>query len=243
MRNLGVGVKASSGMSRLSRQADWAVHSMRNATASSFVARRFPLPLLAFLVWYSAGTLPLGAQVAGTYQVDPTESKIEIHLFKGGFFSSLGDNHLISLTRFSGTALLSPSSDWKADLSADTASLKVIDPWGDPDERREVEETMLGPQQLDASHFPKIELHSISFDPTSQDTAWHLLANVQLHGVTRREQFSLDCQQIGDKLQIRGQKMFKLTDFNIQPFSKAFGAVKVKNEFEVTYNIVLHRIR
>ncbi|HZT69500.1 MAG TPA: YceI family protein [Terriglobia bacterium] len=243
MRNLDAGAKAPSEKCRWSRQVARAVYSIRNAPAPSFMGRRFPLPLLAFLIWYSAGSRPLGAQVAGTYQVDPSESKIEIHLFKGGFFSSLGDNHLINLTRFSGTALLSPMSPWKADMTADTTSLKVIDPWGNPDERKEVEETMLGPQQLDASRFPKIELHSVSFDPVSQDTTWDLLADVQLHGVTRREHFSLDCQQFGDKLQIRGRKMFKLTDFNIQPFSKAFGAVKVKNEFEVTYNIVLHRIR
>jgi hypothetical protein len=86
-----------------------------------------------------------------------------------------------------------------------------------------------------------IELHSLSFDPTGQDTTWRLVADVKLHGVTQKANFSLDCHQIGDKLQIRGKKMFRLTDFNIQPYSRAFGAVKVKNDFEVTYNIVLDR--
>ncbi|HUX09431.1 MAG TPA: YceI family protein, partial [Terriglobia bacterium] len=79
-------------------------------------------------------------------------------------------------------------------------------------------------------------------DPTGQDATWHLVADVKLHGVTRKVEFSLDCHQIGGKLQIRGKKMFKLTDFNIQPFSTALGAVKVKNDFEVTYNIILDRI-
>lgn len=201
------------------------------------------LPLFVFLALLMAGPNPLRAQVPGTYRMNTKESRIEIHLFKGGFLSSLGDNHLITMTHFSGTADLRLSAPWKADMSGQASSLKVIDPWGDPSERKEVQDTMLGPQQLDVNRYPVIELHSISFDPTAQDTTWHLVANVKLHGVTRKARFSLDCHQAGDKLQIRGNKTFRLTDFNIQPYSRAFGAVKVKNEFEVTFNIVFHRIQ
>jgi YceI-like domain len=200
-----------------------------------------PLPLLLILL-FLAGSKPLPAQVSGTYRVNTKESQIEIHLFKGGFLSSLGDNHLITMTHFSGMANLSKADSWRADLLGEAASLRVIDPWGNPSERKDVQDTMLGPQQIDAEHFPSIELHSLSFDPVDHDTVWNLVANVELHGVTRKEQFSLACHQIGSKLQIQGKKMFKLTDFNIQPFSTAFGAIKVRNDFEVTYNIVLDPI-
>ena len=204
--------------------------------------QRTPLALLLLLPLYFCGSQNLLAQIAGTYRVNTKESQIEIHLFKGGFLSSLGDNHLIAMTRFSGKAKLTQMDGWTAELSGDAASLKVIDPWGNPSERKEVEDTMLGPSQLDVKDFPSIKLHSVSFDPTAQDTAWHLVAEVELHGVTRKVQFSLDCHANGERLQISGKKMFKLTDFDIQPFSTAFGAVKVKNDFEVTYNVVLERV-
>lgn len=203
--------------------------------------RTFWAPLLTLAVLIAC-PYQLLAQIAGTYRVDTKESHVEIHLFKGGFLSSFGDNHLIALTRFSGMADLSRTDPWKAELSGYAASLKVIDPWGNPSERKEVQDTMLGPDQLDVSHFPMIDLRSLSFDPTGQDTTWHLVADVKLHGVTRKEEFSLDCHQIGDKLRIRGKKMLNLTDFNIQPYSRAFGAVKVRNGFEVTYDIVLDRV-
>ena len=196
---------------------------------------------LAVALFFS-GVGTLSAQVLGSYRVNSKESQIEIHLFKGGFLSSLGDNHLIALTSFSGTVDLSRNDCWKAELSGDAGSLKVIDPWGNPSERKEVEDTMLGPQQIDVGHFPSIELRSVSFDPAGDDTAWFLMAEVKLHGVTRKARFSLDCQERGDRLQVRGKKMFKLTDFNIQPYSTALGAVKVKNDFLVTFNIVLNRI-
>ena len=205
-------------------------------------ARQAALPVFLVLAWTLACTKTLPGQVAGSYRVNTKESRIEIHLFKGGLLGVLGDNHLIALTRFSGLVHLSELDGWNADLSGDAGSLKVIDPWGEPSERKEVEDTMLGPTQLDVNNFPAIKLHSVSFDPTGQDTSWLLAAEVELHGVVRKVQFSLDCHQIGDKLQIRGKKMFKLTDFNIQPFSTAFGAVRVKNDFMVTYDIVLNRI-
>jgi polyisoprenoid-binding protein YceI len=200
--------------------------------------------LLFFLVLASFAAAPKvpKAQGSETYRVDTKESRIEIQLFSGGLLGGLGDNHLIALKHFSGKASFSPDDGWTADLLGESGSLKVIDPGASAAERKDVQDTMLGPTQLDVKNFPAIKLHSVSFDVTDHDDAWRLIADIELHGVTRKAQFSLECHQIGDKLQIRGKKMFKLTDFNMQPFSAALGAVKIKNEFEVTYNIVLERI-
>lgn len=212
------------------------------SSVAAFIDRRTSLPPLLVLVLATVGPIPLLGQISGTYRVITKESHVEIHLFKAGFLSALGDDHLIALTRFSGRADLSQAAPWTAELSGYADSLKVIDPWGSSFERKEVEDTMLGPGQLDVSQYPLIKLHSLSFDPTGHDTAWHLEADVRLHGVTRKEKFLLNCHQSGDQLHISGKKMLKLTDFNIQPFSRAFGAVRVKNEFEVTYDIILDRI-
>lgn len=182
------------------------------------------------------------AQGPGSYRVDAKASRIEIQLFRGGLLGGLGGNHLIALDHFSGKAYFSPADGWTAELLGKSASLEVIDPWANAADRKEVQDMMLGPTQLDVKNFPAIRLHSASFSPAGQDTAWRMTADVELHGVTRKKQFSLDCHQIGDKLQIRGKTTFKLTNFNIQPFSTAFGTVKIKNDFEVTYNIVLDRI-
>lgn len=209
---------------------------------ATIVGRQAPLLFLLALALSLACPRTLPAQASDSYRINTKESKIEILLYRGGLLSAFGDNHLINLTHFSGKVNLSHMDGWNAVLSGDAASLKVIDPWGSPAERKEVEDTMLGPTQLDVKNFPSIKLRSVSFDPTAQDTAWRLWAEVELHGVTRKIQFSLDCHQIGEKLQIQGKRMFKLTDFNIQPFSAAFGAVKIKNDFEVTYNIVLDRV-
>jgi len=173
--------------------------------------------------------------------VDSKASRIEIHLFKGGFLSMLGDDHLIALTHFSGTAQLSGDNPWWVRLLGEAASLTVLDPGASASERQEVANTMLGPDQLDVEHHPAIKLQSSSILPGRQEPHWRLLAEVTLHGVTRQVEFPLDCLETGDRLRVRGKKDLQLRDFNIQPISRALGAFRVKNEFEVTYDITLER--
>ena len=197
--------------------------------------------MAAILLLAMAWPPRLSAQVPGSYQVDSKASRVEIHLFPGGFLSMLGDDHLIALTGFSGTADLSSGKPWWVRMLADAASLTVLDPWASRSTRREVEDTMLGPQQLDVKHYPSIRLQSTSIIPGPQATDWRLLAQVTLHGVTRQIEFPLDCEQSGDRLRVRGEKDLRLRDFNIQPLSRALGAFRVKNEFEVTYDITLER--
>jgi polyisoprenoid-binding protein YceI len=178
-------------------------------------------------------------QVPGLYQINVPQSHIEIHLYKAGFLGGLGDNHLISLTHFSGFANLPKAQPWHAQVNAEASSLKVVDPWNSASDRKEVQDTMLGPKQLDVSHFPSITLRSLTFEPTGQDTTWRLKADLTLHGVTRPVDFLLLCHQTGDDLRVQGKKMLRLRDFNIEPYSRAFGAVRVKNEFDVTFDVVL----
>jgi polyisoprenoid-binding protein YceI len=194
------------------------------------------VPLLA-MMWAA----DLSAQIPGSYQIDTAASHIQIYLFRGGFLSMLGDNHLIALEGFSGTAQLLDGKPWWVRMLAEAQSLTVLDPWGSTSERRDVTDTMRGPSQLDIQRYPLIKLQSTSIVHGQQVSDWRLVADLTFHGVTRQVEFLLDCQQTGDRLRVRGKKDLRLRDFNIQPISRGLGAVKVKNEFEVTYDITLVR--
>ena len=222
---------------------EWYLHADQRVVwrsiSSPFAAlvRRFPLLLWLAVAWPGQ----LLAQVPGVYHVDAKNSCIQIILYHGGLLGALTDNHLVVLHRFSGVAELSQASSWHLEMQGQAASLKVEDPGSSEADRKEVQEMMDGPEQLDVIRHPLIKLQSLSFQPTQQDTIWSLLADVTLHGVTRQEEFPLDCQQTGDRLRVRGEKMLLLRDFNIKPISRVFGAIKVDNGFKVTYEIVLER--
>ena len=208
----------------------WTPHSL-----AAIVVSRISLALWLAIVWSGQ----LQAQGPEVYPINMKASHIEIHVFKAGFLSGFGDNHQIALTHFSGFAELSKVQPWRAEVTAEAGSLKVLDPSASASQRREVQDTMLGPRQLDVSRFPLITLRSLTFAPTGQEAVWRLKANLTLHGVTRPVEFSLACHQTGDDLRVQGKKMLRLRDFGIEPISRGLGAVRVKNEFEITYDVDL----
>lgn len=181
-------------------------------------------------------------QAAGEYRIDPQSSRIEIRVFRGGFLRALGDDHRIALQRFTGTAEGDPARGWKIDVNAQASSLEVLDPDASTSTRAEVQETMLGPTQMDVARFPSIELKARTLKPGGEKQSWILQGELTVHGVTRREEFPVRWSLAGGNLRVQGKKDLLLRDFKIEPIRKGLGAVKVRNQFEVDYDIVLHRV-
>jgi polyisoprenoid-binding protein YceI len=181
------------------------------------------------------------AQAPGSYSIEPQSSHIEIHLFRGGLLGGFGDNHVVVLGTFSGTAQASAGSPWRVHVLGESGSLRVVDPGASASTRQQVQQTMLGATVLDAGRYKTIELQSRSQAPGETDRSWRMLADLTLHGVTRQEEFPLSWEQEGDRLQVRGSRKLRLRDFGIDPPRVAMGAIRVRNEFELVYDITLRK--
>jgi polyisoprenoid-binding protein YceI len=181
------------------------------------------------------------AQTPGTYRVIPQSSRVEIHVFRGGMFGSLGDNHLIGGAKFSGEAIGGKDGTWKMSVRMDSASLRVEDSGISDSTRQEIQSTMLGPTQLDVARFPAIEVESRSVERGGAPNSLRLNCNLTLHGVTRQVEFPITFAEHDGGMEVKGRMQLRLRDFNIQPISKGMGTVKVKNEFEVVYDMKLRR--
>jgi polyisoprenoid-binding protein YceI len=211
---------------------------------SFFIPLRSLAPRIAVLVvvlyWLGAGRSQ--AQTAGFYQVDPQGSRVEIRVFRSGFLAPLGDNHEIILKRFSGTLAGDFRQGWKVRVEAEVASLEVLDPDASAPVRAEIQKTMLGPTQMDVQRFPTIELRGWTQGPARKEGTWMVLADLTVHGVTQRVQFPVNWTEQGKMLRVQGAQFLRLTDFGIVPIRRALGAVRVRNQFEVDYNLALHRV-
>jgi len=62
---------------------------------------------------------------------------------------------------------------------------------------------------------------------------------IMLAGVTRIYKIDCDFYDCGNNLFIQGLKMINLSDFNIQPPVKLNGLVKVKDEIEVNFGLII----
>jgi polyisoprenoid-binding protein YceI len=193
------------------------------------------------LMALSFGAASALAQARGAFEIDPKASRVEIHVFKTGAFSGLGDNHTIELARFSGNVSRSPGDPWQVHVLGEAASLTVLDPNLSASQRREVQETMMGASQLDVARFPHIDIRSRSVAPGKGAGELLLEADLTLHGVTRPVEFPIAWSEDKHGLHVQGTKRLFLRDFGIEPIRKFFGTIQVRNEFEVAYDVRLIR--
>jgi polyisoprenoid-binding protein YceI len=193
---------------------------------------------LALLLLLSIAAENARGQIPGIYRINPALSRIEIHVYRAGI---LGDNHLILLRRFSGFAESKDGQSWAVQVIAEAGSLEVADPGASIATRRRIQTTMLGPKQMDVARFPQIKLESRSVEPAGSAGRWRILSVLTMHGTSRDVEFPISWQQRGRRLRVRGEKVLELRAFRIQPISLAFGALRVRNKFEVGFDITLER--
>jgi polyisoprenoid-binding protein YceI len=199
--------------------------------------------VLAAIGLLASGLGPPAAfsQANGVYEIDPKRSRVEVHVFKAGSLSGLGDNHTIELKRFSGTASRAAGGPWQVAVVGESASLKVLDPNLSDSSRAEVQKTMLGSSQLDVARFPRIEIKSRSVTPGKGAGELLLEADLTLHGVARPVEFHIAWSEADRGLRAHGTEKLFLRDFGIEPIRKFLGSIQVRNDFEVVYDIRLIR--
>ncbi len=163
--------------------------------------------------------------------IDPVRSTVTVRVNKAGLFSAFGHNHVIRAPIQQGEVNTAVRA---VRLSFASAQLQVLDPEVSSKERAEVQQTMLGPQVLDAARYPQIVFQSVRAEPAGQG-GWRVEGELSLHGVTR----PVVLEVISTGEQYRGRVRLKQSQFGIKPISLAGGTIKVKDEVVVEFDIVL----
>jgi polyisoprenoid-binding protein YceI len=187
--------------------------------------------------------LPAYAQNRTVYTVDAKQSKIEIHVYREGFFKTFGHDHQITASEFSGTVQLAEpdASASSVTLVVETKSLVVIDPGEAEKDRKEVQETMLGEKVLDASRFPRIQFVSSKVRSTArkgETIELEVEGTLSLHGAAKPVSLPVRIVVGGGQLTGEGEVSLLQTDYGIAPIKVGGGAVKVKDKLKVSFHIV-----
>jgi hypothetical protein len=165
--------------------------------------------------------------------VDTTRSTLTVYVYKSGLFSAFADNHVIKATVANGS--LSNDAPAGIELSIRAADLKVLDPNLSPDRRAEVQARMTSPQVLDVDRFPTITFASTTIKETAP-ARWSVTGRLAVHGQTRDVTFPV--RRTGDVY--AGEVTINQRDYGIEPIRIAGGAVKVKDEVKIAFEIVSH---
>jgi polyisoprenoid-binding protein YceI len=165
----------------------------------------------------------------GPVEIDTERSRLTVRVYRAGIFSALGHDHEIRAPIKQGTFAENSSA---VDLVVDARSLRVVDTDVSEKDRIEIQSTMLGPKVLDSERFPEIRFHATSVE-RSPGGKWTIKGELTLHGESRPAEVAAE----GQNGHYRGSVQLRQKDFAITPITVAGGAVKVKNEVRVEFEI------
>lgn len=154
-----------------------------------------------------------------------------VRVNKAGLLSGLGHDHEISAPVASGTV---DTTSHRVELHIGGRSLLVVDPGTSDKDRAEIQTNMLGPLVLDTEHFAEIVFRSTTAT-SAGNGSWTVNGNLSLHGQTRA--VTLNVREAPGHF--TGLSRFKQSDFDIKPIQIAGGAVKVKDEVQIEFDIQL----
>jgi polyisoprenoid-binding protein YceI len=172
-----------------------------------------------------------GNCIAASTPVDVDHSKLTVRVFKKGLFSGFAHDHEISAPLSSGFV---DTAELSVEVHFAAQKVQVLDPDASAGDRAKVQDTMLSDKVLDARRFPEIIFLSRSVK-RSAESAFVVAGDLTLHGVIHPLAMSASLQN-GHYI---GSVKLKQSDFGITPISLFGGSVKVKDEVEIEFDIVL----
>jgi YceI-like protein len=163
--------------------------------------------------------------------IDVEQSKVTVLVYKSGLFSALADDHIITAPIARGS--ISEDPPLSVEVLIRAAELRVLDPKLSPDRRTDVQARMIGPEVLDVARFPEITFASTSIEPAGGDR-WTVTGRLTIRGESKTISFPVR----RENNRYRGEVAIKQRDFGIEPIRIAAGAVKVKDELKIQFEIV-----
>lgn len=192
---------------------------------------------------------PADLHGARLYRIDASASTVHILVYRGGSLARLGHNHVISSRSTAGYVWQHTTADGSGfdivvpvnELIVDGNEARIAQggdfPLNVPDEARQgTRENMLSEAVLDGAHYPFIAIRSIGASATSNGVT--VTASIQIRNKTQQLLVPVTLESGDNTLRVRGEFEINQTDFGIQPFSVAMGALHVMDAIKVRIDLL-----
>ena len=189
---------------------------------------------------------------ATVYQVDPGSSQLAILVYRGGKFSRLGHNHVMTSQDVTGRVWVHPEFARSGfELSFPVAQLVVDDadarraaggdfppdiPQSDKDGTRK---NMLKPEVLDGERYPEVKLRSAKIGGSLE--APQVTARITIRDASRDVEVPVKIAIEGARLSASGEFDILQSEFGIKPFSVALGALEVQDRLHIEFKVTAMR--
>jgi polyisoprenoid-binding protein YceI len=175
------------------------------------------------------------------YEIHPVLSRFTLKVHATGVLSAFGHSPTIAARDFRGQVTVPDDASGAAsmEMTVKAASLSVAGDVKESD-RREIEQTM-NKDVLDVDKYPEITFVSTEVNgaaPGAGSFRTAVSGTLTLHGVSRPQQLDAAVYVMGDRLTANGQFTLRQSDFGIKPYSAVGGTIKLKDEIDVSFDIV-----
>ena len=198
--------------------------------------------------------------VGAPYDIVPQASLLTVLVYRGGALASAGHNHVIASHDLSGTIYV-PSEILQssfevhvpvATLTVDEATLRAQQPAAEfpadvsESAKEGTRRNMLGEALLDAERNSEIVLQAMQLSPAGGAAAdsTAVLAHVQSTVREQQRSFTVAVRyRLGadGTLEASGEFPLRQSELGLTPFSAMLGALQVKDEMRVKFQIVARR--
>jgi len=175
------------------------------------------------------------------YAVDPTASRVRIHLGRTGLMKFLGHDHEIEAPIAEGHVEVVDDDPTRSRVALRFESARLsIAPGSEPaDDVPKVEERMRGPEVLEVARYPEIAFISTSVRILTKDSSGFRIVvagALTLRGRSCPGEVPLEVVREALGISARGGLDLNLRDLGIDPPSVA-GVVKVANRFRLEFEL------
>jgi polyisoprenoid-binding protein YceI len=174
------------------------------------------------------------------YRIDPKASRLTVQVTAGGILASFGLNPVIAVRDLTGEAQFEPNTLENASvhLEISASTLEVAGGVNDKD-KAEIEQRMHR-DVLESDTYPLISFNSSNVKATPMGSSQYrveITGPMTIHGVTNDQTISARVIIGGDRLRASGEFILRQTDYAIELVSVAGGALKVKDELKVSFDV------
>ena len=195
--------------------------------------------LLLLLLGFQAGRVP---EQAFDYRLVPAESSLRVFVGKAGLLSMLAHDHNIGVRDFGGRVVIPANgiAGSRLEVKIDTRSMVVLDAEISDGDRAKITRSM-HEEVLESAKYPEAVFRSTGLTGLTErpdgEVRFQLGGDLTLHGQTRPITLPVMVRRTPGLLKATGRYVLRQTDYGIRPYSTAGGAIKVKNEVVIDFQI------
>jgi len=196
----------------------------------------FGLSLILFLSGVSAQQISSGRRC-----IEPGKGQFLILVGSSGFFSMFGHDHTIEAKEIAGCVEIDGSDLTRSSVELTFAANKitVLDPKESASDRAKVQQQM-DTDVLRTQEFPSIRFRSTAVRRAQgKQNGFVVDGQLTIRDRTQPVAIPVEVSSSGGSTRVQGEYSFKQTAFGITPVRVAGGAVRVKDEVKVRFDLYL----